>query len=504
MGLVICDACKVGYFDSRYSGCPNPKCKAYVKPEGLSKPSVTTPQTPPRPQPSPTPKVVDEVPKPSPTLVSTRPSGTDRGTSQPPKQDGGPKLTIATTPLASRLGLPEMPKPVISLIRGKPRTPLPKKEETIGPNKTYTPRPYGKSFKLSSTVVGFEDVNATTTREQRTALAESERKYAAERSDDPKAVWSVKPILDADVGPARGRAAKAMEDLKRRNETLEDKKSKLSEEDKKLFDKLLQKRMAYKLFEMSGTATRPGNLGQPGRDAIVKAVNTVAEIDPDKEPHDAIFLKLNKAMAVNDSATGATVDQFGKRRTKAVALPVLKPSEPRADGMPPEVVGENLEALNDYISTKLKDTDVNPIELIAKQYMMDVTVHPCIDANGRSALLSTFPLAQKFGLPWPLVTKTGSEVFHCQAGQANDTDALHPADVMAYIAEGMSNNLKLQEQLLEGLKSQATCSAEQCSELAWANVEHGKCKTSKPFCDLHLPKSLCPNCGDIGIKTAYI
>lgn len=350
---------------------------------------------------------------------------------------------------------------------------------------------------------GFGGVTEKTFQPLRRSLAEEERNHAKAHPDDSKEAWSVGPILKSSVGDAAAMSKEAISKLKQRQETIRKRLSELSEAEREKFERGYQARLEHKMFEMSGTATRPGELGEPGRNAIRAGLECVKTIDAARTPHSDAYLQLNKAMAVDDQATGAKKDQFGKPRDKPVALPVLFPSEPRVEAMPVACLAENMSGLDDYVSSSLKDSSADPIELIAKQYMTDVTIHPCVDANGRSSLMATFPLADKFGLPWPLVTKKGSEVFHCQDGQAEDGHAMHPAEVMAHIVEGMSNNLALQEALLDDPESLKPCGIDKCGGLAWANVQH-RCGLNAFYCDKHMPKSVCPRCSDIGIKTAFV
>jgi|HubBroStandDraft_5_1064220.scaffolds.fasta_scaffold187146_2 hypothetical protein len=136
--------------------------------------------------------------------------------------------------------------------------------------------------------------------------------------------------------------------------------------------------------------------------------------------------------------------------------------------------------------------------------MLDVTIHPCIDANGRSSLMATFPLADKFGLPWPLVTKKGSNVFHCQNGQAVDGHSMHPAEVMAFIVEGMSANLDLQEQLLDNPNVPPVCTIEGCETMSWAHVTHKRCGFVADLCETHIPNAACLKCGEIGLVKDFV
>jgi hypothetical protein len=167
--------------------------------------------------------------------------------------------------------------------------------------------------------------------------------------------------------------------------------------------------------------------------------------------------------------------------------------------MPVQAMKENLEVLDKFVAANLEK--MNPIELMAKQYMTDITIHPCVDGNGRSALLSMFPIANKFGLPVPLVTDLGTCIFHPQNGQATKECSAHPADAMAAVAQGMRLYLELRERVFKELDQPVLCA--KCKDLAWMRIKH-KCGFDEPRCPAHTTKATCEKCDLPGLEKKFL
>jgi hypothetical protein len=477
----------MGYFNTRSPACPN--CARSQKSQ-VEKPAT---------QDASSKAAVDkDLGKPVGKLDATVPQSLGKQEVPPPIS----AVQSKSGPLSVRLKLPALEKPIIKQQSGgKFASPI----SSVPGKGGQAPRECKMKYTVGASVPGFGGATQATFVDLRKTLAEAERQHAAKHADDPSQLWSTAPIIGAAVGAdVSARSKLAISELQKRKAAIEKRLQSLPVEQQEKFKKNLQSRIEFKIFAMSSSAMRPGSIGQPGRDAIREGLAAVGSMKGKALRHTDVYFGLNKAMAVDDQATGAKKDQFGKLRDKEVALPVLGTGEPRTDGMPKELVTQNLALVDQYVAEGLGAQDTDPIELIAKQYMLDVTIHPCIDANGRSSLMATFPLAETFGLPWPLVTKKGSNVFHCQNGQAADGHALHPAEAMAFIVEGMSANLDLQEQLLDQPDATPPCSAQDCGKTSWVRVTHQKCGYDARFCETHLPLATCPKCGDIGILKEFV
>ena len=357
-------------------------------------------------------------------------------------------------------------------------------------------RPWSSPFKLSSSVSGFAEVNVDTFHLLRSKLSEEEDTLC-ENCSKGCTPWSLAPLLHAQVDDANSRVESVISGIKVK---FAQQNAKLKELGREL---QYRQRVFQKLYNMSSSAKRPGGNGKPAQGAIKKGLSKAVKISELVElpSPSEIFISLNLELAVQDAATGATLDQFGKYRNQEVALPALKPVEPRADAMPHGCIEENMLLLDQYVAEKLRSV-TDPIEVMAKQYVAHVTIHPCVDANGRSALLAIFPLANKFELPWPLVTENGSKVFHCQNQQAESGKTIHPVDAMAYIIEGMYLNLELQRVIIDG--ETIVCQAEGCSQPAWVKTSCRTCKDSKAWCEEHVPAISCVSCKEITLAKEYL
>lgn len=100
---------------------------------------------------------------------------------------------------------------------------------------------------------------------------------------------------------------------------------------------------------------------------------------------------------------------------------------------------------------KSKPDDVNPIEILAKQYQAEVSNHACPNGNGRSALLNLMATAQDLGLPMPLMTKEGTKMIHAMGGQVDPEDNMSPIDAMAAVSQGIDRMLQAQETVLASI-----------------------------------------------------
>lgn len=525
MPLINCK-CGTCYFSKHHASCPNKECSLHLESSSASS-SASSASTAVQPVPSSVAKLsAGSIPQPDAALshqAFVPSSNASSSAAAQPEQKSEHTASALTSSSSSgphrpwqmnHGALPTTSAKVLNLHSAsqdfsamKKKCPLADNSSSSSSSSSKVPatRPWSSPFSLgTANVPGFEGVDERTFEDLRIKLAKEED--SLQKSPRLCDRWSITPLLDAQVGEAVERATAAVMMIRERYQQITQRVAALDNDAREIYRTRLAQRVRYSLYSMSSSAKRTGELGETGRTAVLNGITTVTNIDVLK-PHSDNYMKLNQSMAVHDTFTGALPEQFGRPRLKPVALPALNPIEPRAEAMPPQCIEQNLNELNNWVAKNLKTA--NPIELMSKQYVCDVTIHPCVDANGRSSLLALFPLAGQFELPWPLVTKRGAEVFHCQNGQATPGKTIHPADAMAYIVEGMDRHLLMMEALLND-KPAHYCSAQECQNLAWMEKpckcdDEVKGWSTQRYCDIHVPKnSMCVRCKEMVQRPTYL
>ncbi len=193
------------------------------------------------------------------------------------------------------------------------------------------PRPWANAFDLGYVSEGFGTVGPKVFEAERIKLWETE-KALREPEKEVKLRWSIGPVLEANVDQARRMAVTALENFRARLGAIEAKKKEMSDGGSR-FLAVSRRLLLYRLYASSQTATRPGDLGTPGRQAIDRAFDHALVAGP--VAHTQCYLSINRAMAIDDPATGARKDQFGNLRTRRSPCPPSAPSSPERRPCPP-------------------------------------------------------------------------------------------------------------------------------------------------------------------------
>ena len=118
------------------------------------------------------------------------------------------------------------------------------------------------------------------------------------------------------------------------------------------------------------------------------------------------------------------------------------------------VVG-NMTKIGAYLINSRKENVTNPLEILAKSYMAEITTHPCEDGNGRTAVLTSMMLAQDLGLPMPLYSKADTNMIRALGEQMKPEENITPIDAMVAVAQAIDRRLTFEESLYFGEESAA-------------------------------------------------
>lgn len=297
--------------------------------------------------------------------------------------------------------------------------------------------------------------------------------------------FDISPILNMDMSTVANLANSEVHEFKERQERIQSAIATLrvsAHHDKEAHEKLaaIEKNMfdsnVIALCSMSGTCSKPVNIGKPRGDNakanIEKALLKLDEVrlkapgERNKRDYMDRFRWLNEIMNTGkddyrdyntgdfrhvDFKTEHGKKVLSKKEVVTAVKHMFKVTPEFVDGegiaTPERYVKANMETISTFIM-KAKHEKTNPLEIMAKAYMAEITSHPCEDGNGRTAVMTSMSLAKDLGLPMPLYSKIEVNMMRALAGQMQPEQNITPLDAMRSVAKAMDRRLTFEESLL--------------------------------------------------------
>lgn len=433
------------------------------------------------------------------------PSGMDSGAKQstleasPPP---APRVVKAVAQLRTALSLPPrgpehpvIPKPVASSGNGKteadPPTsvappkpawkPAPKPAPVATPVIDDTPPKFGRRSKPI-------DMEATHPLSESFRALDKEvfsraRAEATEATMGSDRVQGMKNLLTLKTPPAVKKALdRDLQSFTDRSNAVAEAVARLGPEQRAAYEQDLKAQTMESLFAMSDTcsgASTGGGRAQVAREYYTETFEKVCDpafrqscqtsfqkggiLHPLYGGSGTRFMEFNVMLNNGGSKTKRAYEPgvFGKPREEGNEANVrgfVEKTVGDVDGSITTVPGgkdtlANVKAVSSYVEgyLKTKPEDVNPMEVLAKQYQAEISNHSCPNGNGRSGLLNLMATAADLGLPMPLLTKEGTKMIHAMGGQVHPDDNMSPVDAMAAVSQGIDRMIAVQESILAKL-----------------------------------------------------